>query len=107
MAGLSFDEALEAVAVYECNDMNRACGAAGFGTPHPPDWRAVVTDVDGAVAYFSDKLMALEHRLALVGALCKAGYPRSKPVRCLDAKAKGSRPLALRRVDVNPRRIKP
>lgn len=72
MAGLSFDDALEAVAVYACNDMNRACRAAGLGAPHPAGWWAVVTEAEGAVAYFASQREAVEHRLLVVKQLSRA-----------------------------------
>lgn len=62
----SLDEALEYVAVHECDEMIEACKAGGIEASHPPGWYGVSTDDESVIAYFSTPRAAFEYRLFLV-----------------------------------------
>lgn len=67
---LHLDDALDAVGVHECDDMNDACEASGIGRIHPNGWWGVSTDAaGGVVAYFATERRAFEYRLFLVNQL--------------------------------------
>ena len=68
---MKLDDALDAVAVMECSELNFGREQAGMLPCAPENWFAVVTDQQGgSIAYFASEETACSFRLMLVNRLC-------------------------------------